>query len=406
MHYHRYALDFYLLALSVARLTGDAELAVGVENTARGLARFARAMSDDRGHLPLFGDDDGGQLFPMSGRAPADVTPTLAWAAALLEEPSLAIEPANPPEEAFWLCACDPSPVACSPNRPAEAAQVSLFRDSGYATARTRRGDHIVLDTGHHGFLNGGHAHDDALSVVVALARRPFLIDPGTSTYTMNAALRDTLRASTSHNTGTVDGRTHSEPDGPFHWRTRTDAKSVGVGPLVHGAWMAGEHHAYAPLVHRRDVFVAEDGLVVLVDRLAGDDSVHQFELRWTLDRAWEYFPARLGARLIHSSGAEARMLSTIEIGAVRGGADAGWCAPVYGQLLPTWTLVAQLRGKPPIEVVTAFSDGSVPPALRIERDGGALTVIVERAGVEDEFRLDCTGVSQSRRTASSAGRN
>ena len=69
-HYHRYTLDFYLLALAVARLTGD-DTRPFVEADRR-LAHFARTIADDRGHLARIGDDDGGQLFPICGRDNAD----------------------------------------------------------------------------------------------------------------------------------------------------------------------------------------------------------------------------------------------------------------------------------------------------------------------------------------------
>ncbi len=98
-HYHRYTLDFYLLALTVARLTGDD--ARPFAEAARRLARFARTVADDRGHLARIGDDDGGQLLPICGRDSADASDSLAVAASLLGDPSLAVGPA--PEEAAWM---------------------------------------------------------------------------------------------------------------------------------------------------------------------------------------------------------------------------------------------------------------------------------------------------------------
>jgi hypothetical protein len=272
-----------------------------------------------------------------------------------------------------------------------------VFPDTGYAVARTRRGDHLVFDAGRHGFLNGGHAHDDALSCIATLARKPLLVDPGTSTYTMDSALRDRLRASTSHNTATVDGRPHSEPSGPFHWRSRVDASLLDARLLRCGAWIAGQHDAYAPLTHRRDVFLADDGLIVFVDQLSGDAAIHEIELRWTLDRTWDYSAAKSGARLIHASGAEVRLVSTAPLEGVRQGVNAGWLAPVYGQLLPTWTVIGRLREPLPLHVVTAFSDASVPPGLRVERDRQGLRITIERAGGEDVIALGPAGLTHER---------
>ena len=76
-HYHRYTLDFYLLALAVARLTGDDTRPFA--EAARRLGRFARTIADDRGHLARIGDDDGGQLFPICGRDSADAAIRWRW---------------------------------------------------------------------------------------------------------------------------------------------------------------------------------------------------------------------------------------------------------------------------------------------------------------------------------------
>ena len=81
-HYHRYALDFYLLALATARATRDDAAGSGARDGRRDrMATALRHVTDAAGRVPLIGDDDGGELFPIAGHAPDDVRPTLAWAA-------------------------------------------------------------------------------------------------------------------------------------------------------------------------------------------------------------------------------------------------------------------------------------------------------------------------------------
>src|SRR6185503_16095739 len=94
-----------------------------------------------------------------------------------------------------------------------------LLPAAGYFVSRGTDGSHAVLDAGPHGYRNGGHAHADALSLTLSIDGHPLLIDPGTSTYTMDSQLRDNMRSTASHNTVTFDGRSQSVPDGPFHWR-------------------------------------------------------------------------------------------------------------------------------------------------------------------------------------------
>ena len=54
-----------------------------------------------------------------------------------------------------------------------------LFPDTGYVVMRDNGGSHAVFDVGEHGYMNGGHAHADALSLTLSLEGRPFLVDPG-----------------------------------------------------------------------------------------------------------------------------------------------------------------------------------------------------------------------------------
>src|SRR6266542_2088721 len=89
-HYHRYSTDFYLLALMAARAAGD-PAAPTFEDAARRQAGYLRTIADDRGRLPLLGDDDGGQLFRFGHVAPADASDSLGVAASLLRDARLAV---------------------------------------------------------------------------------------------------------------------------------------------------------------------------------------------------------------------------------------------------------------------------------------------------------------------------
>ena len=113
-HYHRYTLDFYLLALAIARVTADPQASVFAAAVER-LAGYARTMSDDNGRLPGIGDDDGGSLFPICGRSASDVSDSLHLAAQLLDRPELAVGPAA--EEAIWITGVRTRPLLRSRRR-------------------------------------------------------------------------------------------------------------------------------------------------------------------------------------------------------------------------------------------------------------------------------------------------
>jgi hypothetical protein len=378
LHYHRYALDFYLLALSVARRTGD-PATDAFEDTARRMATFARRVADGTGRLMTIGDDDGGMLFPMCGGAPWDVSPSLAVAAALLDDPSLQIGP--PREEAIWMTGranAGPSPVE-------KGVGSVYFPNTGYAVLADDR-THVIFDAGPHGFLNGGHAHADALAIAASLDGLPLLIDPGTATYTMDPAVRDRFRSTPMHNTVTIGGRDQSIPRGPFHWKTRTDARLTRwiTGP---GAdFVEGEHDAYAPVRHQRAVLRASN-LLLVADHVRGDGAC-PIALHWHIHPDWRIAPAGRWTDLSHDRTTVSLGVSSgpvTPIAAERGG--LGWIAPIYGQILPSTTLRREEQGRLPITLVTAVvlgGRGAMRGLERLEIDGVEAKGSAEALAIED----------------------
>ena len=360
-HYHRYALDFYLLALTISRLTDDADTAMFAEVTAR-LAGFCRAMSGTDGRLPTIGDDDGGLLFPICGRQPADAADSLSLAASLLQRPELAV--GDPPEETLWMLGGDRSQLRWpSPSHPPASR---LFPQTGYAVIRSRT-DHAVVDVGRHGFLNGGHAHADALSLVMSVEGRPFLVDPGTSTYTMDPGRRNLFRSTAMHNTLTVDGRPQSTPGAPFHWQSAANAsvrlwRTTSAFDVVEG-----EHDGYSPAVHRRVVLRHPSGLWLVADHFLARGR-HQLDLRWHLDSTWQLADSDgPTVRVRHLDGHEIRLASTATRLTPHVAGTLGWRAPVYGQLVPALTLEATEAGVAPLSVVTAIAPAPLSSRLSLQ---------------------------------------
>jgi hypothetical protein len=360
-HYHRYALDFYLLAVAVARRTGD-PVAPAFAAVASRMASFCAALADDNGQLPTIGDDDGGMLFPICGRPPADARDSLALAAVLLDQPDLSV--GDPPEEVFWMTG-GAVPVAAG-HRPGPPSS-QLLPGSGYAVIRTAS-QHAIVDVGRFGFLNAGHAHADALSMVLSVHNHRLLIDPGTATYTMDRELRDRFRSSAMHNTVVVDGRSQAQPSGPFHWRNRPVAVATKWASGARYDCVEGEHDGYLPQRHRRTVLRTDDVWLV-ADWLIGAGD-HRLDAYWHVDPAWT--PAGESARgvhLYHPDGLWAGFTSTArehtQFHEDAGG--VGWCAPVYGQLVPSLTLRWSQTGAAPLSIISAIATAGRPIDLGIE---------------------------------------
>ncbi|HEX6975249.1 MAG TPA: alginate lyase family protein [Vicinamibacterales bacterium] len=370
-HYHRYSTDFYLLACSVARDSGDAADAA-LHVAAQRQADYLRAIADDEGRLPLIGDDDGGQLFPICGRAPADCRDTLATAASLLSRPDLRSGPT--PEETYWLTGsrADAGSLERAPLPGAPRLSADL-RESGYYVMRGRPGDHLVFDAGPHGFLNGGHAHADALSIVLTAAGVPLLVDPGTATYTMDPAIRDRFRSTAMHNTVVINGRSQSEPKGPFHWHTRASARA----PIWRAAstfdYVEGLHDGYAPIVHARSVLALRGVGWVIIDHLLGQGAATA-DAHWHIHPDWDVTPSGRGARLVHRTGARAALASSVAVD--RASDDLNRYAPEYGRVEHAPCLCSHSTGTLPRSsatfIVMNAADVTVEPvAIRVPPPDG-----------------------------------
>ena len=356
-HYHRYSTDFYLLALATARRAGDPAASV-FERAARTQAGFLRTMADDRGIRPQIGDDDGGQLFPMCGRDPADCRDTLAIAAILLDWPDLAIGPV--PEEAYWMCGVAAGSLMQS---GARSDWTSAALDaSGYYVSRTAAGDHLIFDAGPHGYLNGGHAHSDALSIVLTVAGEPLLIDPGTGTYTMDAALRDRFRSTAMHNTVVLNGQPQSHVAGPFHWRSMASAHAPVRVTAPGCDYFEGTHDGYLPVRHTRSVVAIHGVGWWILDHVLGSGQA-EIAIHWHLHPAARVTDVTGGGAVL-THGEQSRWIaSSLPLSLLPPDDPLACWAPAYGRIERAPVLRSVMRAAVPFTAATFVSALPTPAA-------------------------------------------
>jgi len=381
-HYHRYTLDFYLLALAVARITDD-PIAAAFERSVTRLAAAARLLADDTGRAPHIGDDDGGMLLPIAGRNADDWRDSLGMAATLTRDESL--RAGDTTEEELWML----QPPAATPRSLASIRSAALD-ETGYYISRSRS-LHVVVDGGPHGYRNAGHAHADALAVNVSHHGCPLLIDAGTACYTIDIATRDRFRATAAHNTLVLEGRSQSIPDGPFHWQATADAATHRWRTTDGFDYFDGSHDGYLPAMHRRRVFVLHADLIVVADYVSVSGHASA-AVHWHVDPRWTVDTDRRSASFTHD-GQRVQLL--VAGGSVeRFDADAatglGWHAPAYGRIEPATTLRVTHADDAPFWMVSVFDFNATDPvnaaewlpvwaeagvvqhaaALRVERDG------------------------------------
>jgi len=226
----------------------------------------------------------------------------------------------------------------------------AALESSGYRISRNNLGDHLVFDCGPHGFLNGGHAHADALAVVLTIRGLAFLVDPGTASYTMDPERRDRFRSSAMHNTVVVNGRSQSDASGPFHWRTRTDAVCTKWRTSAELDYTAGEHDGYGPVRHSREVLAVHGTGWIILDRLTGGDRIDAAAM-WHVHPDWILEGVRDNiAHFRHPGGLIVTLQTSVQLERV---SDPGLSeyAPEYGRVVPGICLRSRAAGATPLSL-------------------------------------------------------
>jgi hypothetical protein len=397
-HYHRYTLDFYLLALIVARMTHD-PIAPVFEQAVSRLACAARLLADDRGRLPRIGDDDAGSLLPICGREADDIRDSLGSAAALVGRSALQV--GRMPEECLWLLTHPMFAGALDGLRSArEQATVTsaALPETGCYVSRSTAGDHLVIDAGPHGYRNGGHAHADALSLTLGVRGVPLLIDAGTGCYTTDPALRDRLRSTALHNTLLLDHRPQSIPSGPFHWSHTATATMRRWRTNGRFDYFDGVHDGYSPLEHRRHVFVLHGDLLVVGDLVDGS-GMHLACVHWHIHPQWQ---VDVRGRRAQCSSGDSRVELVVPNGIVERftgdiATGLGWHSPCYGRIEPATTIRVSDSGVAPMWIVSVLGLDPDNPIVEVDNvrvwaEAGVLgrsaAVRIRRAASTDYFMI------------------
>jgi len=96
------------------------------------------------------------------------------------------------------------------------------------------------------------------------------------------------MRSTALHNTLTIDGRSQSIPNGPFHWSHVANGRVHRWRTSRGFDYFDGSQDGYRPIEHRRRVLVMHGDLVVVADFIAGPGA-HAAAVHWHLDPKWSW---------------------------------------------------------------------------------------------------------------------
>jgi hypothetical protein len=251
----------------------------------------------------------------------------------------------------------------------------------------------MTVEAGPHGFMNGGHAHADALSLDLTVAGKPVLVDPGTFTYTVDAMWRDRFRETSSHNAATVDACGSATPAGPFQWASRAEARQAAWYEGADVVLMAGSHDGFRRLRPRtgytRSIALLAPGLWIVRDEVHAEEQ-GAVDIERELAVHWQCAPGLVarqesGRITLQRDGKDALILGVAETtGSWKVG--EGWVSPTYGVKVDAPHLECVCRSTLPACLTTILSEDAQFTTARLIEGEGPAAVRVEGAGRRGVF--------------------
>ena len=235
-HYHRFVMDLLGLVDRLLRHAGHEVPSAIVDALGRGV-RFLAAVSDAHGETMPVGDGDGGYALSKYLR--------------LFEQP----EPGEP---------------------------ALHFQETGFSvTSASGSAMRLLFDHGPLGMAPSfGHAHADALSLLLYHEGYAILIDPGTFTYTGDPDWRRYFRSTAAHNTVMLDNGDQAIQETAFQWSSPPACELLRADTAGGTVRMLGRLKVQGPrsYVHLRGVAHAATGWIYIWDFLdaRGDHSLAQ----------------------------------------------------------------------------------------------------------------------------------
>jgi Heparinase II/III-like protein/Heparinase II/III N-terminus len=366
LHYHVYALDFFLCARLLSAANGTLIPSV-FDATLQRMLNVVQALAQ-AGTAEGFGDDDGGRLFNPRRNRTEHMTDPLAIGALAYNREDLA---AQLTEESIWLFGEHAVAKLTQTTTPSTATSTS-FPDGGlYVLADTLIGSDskqctqaMMIDAGPQGIGRCGHGHADALSVRLTMDGSRWLVDSGSGVYISDdPQVRNTFRGTAAHNTLLVNGEDQAVPDEPFSW---TNIPTTRVENWITGetfTYFAGSHNGYERLAervtHHRSVLRingGDNGIWWIRDSALGS-AEHDLELNWHFAPGLsvrEEGPAELLVSRPESEQLSLRMMMPAET-SWKTSVSQGLLSPCYGRYEPAPVVQCKIRGKLPTEITTAF---------------------------------------------------
>lgn len=355
--YQRFVAEFLLLAGLCARAAGR-DLPRAYWQRLEAMSEFLAAVTDVAGRVPMIGDADDGQVARLApGRDFCPYRSLLATGALLFGRPALARKAGAADDQTLWLLGSAARDRLAALRAARDLRPLPrTFANGGYYLLGTGLDSsdelRLLVDAGPLGYLSiAAHGHADALSLLLSVAGREFLVDPGTYAYHGAGPWRAWFRGTAAHNTVRVDGEDQSLSGGNFLWlrhaRAACDLWYDGPDQTEFRGWHDGYLRLPDPLLHRRWVRLLKAERRVLIEDEFQAEEVHTIERFWHFSEQCRV--ALDGTTIVaENDGVRIRLVPGEAVEARLYCADeapiGGWVSRGFDVKVPGWTVVWRCR--------------------------------------------------------------
>ncbi|MEM6484488.1 MAG: alginate lyase family protein [Pseudomonadota bacterium] len=287
--YHHEVAELFLIAALVTQSAGG-EFSRAYWGQVEAMIDALALLVDCNGQVPALGDADDAVYLELG--LEADVYRNLlATGAVLFDRADLGKLANTMPDRVKWLLGHRAAGNFENLSRSKERdSALPALPEAGYFLLGKRFQEpdevRVLLDAGELGFLSiAAHGHADALALLLSVAGREILVDPGTYTYNSEPEWRSYFRGTAAHNTVQVDNQDQSVQAGSFIWLAHAEAHCIEHRQIGRQQLWKGEHSGYCrlkdPVVHSRTVvYDQETDSIEVTDELSCSDT-HSVAIHW-----------------------------------------------------------------------------------------------------------------------------
>jgi hypothetical protein len=344
--------------------------------------RAGAALAPSDGRWPAIGDVDSARAFPVAGDDFWDFRPLCHLGAAIFNDPQLKFPKAGPGEELYWLLGSEGVERFDALGSECPAAGAAVLPHSGYAVARSGRGDWLLFDAGPiadglhaDATPSAAHGHADTLQVLYRSSNRSLFSDPGTETYAGALRRLDYFRSPAAHNTLEIDGAPHVRAASRLAWSHVAPHPTL-VANLSDEAWLSRAVAEWAPGVRVERHVLALPGVGLWIADAVRSETPRHVHWYWQLPEIGN--PNLDDDASVRWTSADKQYLlaswstaADVEIEQASASPDSpvAWQSPGYGQLRACSRLSFTVRDITRLVLCTFVGKELLPTEVTIDNE-------------------------------------